>query len=901
MEKTVKTKLLFRLATALSFLLAVLPVQAAHAAAPADLLQFSSGGHVLGFTAGGMYAATGSHALHVDFAGANAVQPQADSPVRSDGKAAPLSQVTYANLWDGITLSYTANAGSIFTTTYTLAPGADPADIRLRYNAPLSLNEDGTLAIAFVTGAMTESAPIAWQDINSQRVPVDASFRVSAQEVSFALGAYDQRYSLTIDPGLVWNTFLGGSEDDEGEGITVDGSGNVYVAGYSGATWGSPVRAYTGGNDAFVAKLDSTGALVWNSFLGGSGEDRGIGIAVDGSGNVYITGYSDDTWGDPVLIFSIPYEAFAAKLDSAGSLTWNTFLCGDGNDYGYGIAVDGSGNIYVTGTSNAIWGAPVRAYTSGRDAFAVKLNSSGVLVWNTFLGGSGDDYISGIAVDGIGNAYVTGTSGNTWGTPVRAYTGGWDAFAAKLNSSGVLVWNTFLGGTGGDICSGIAMDGSGNVYVVGYSFATWGSPVRDYGGGDYDAFAAKLDSAGSLTWNTFLGGSGNDAGYGIAVDGSGNVYVSGASDTTWGSPVWAFSVNDAFAAKLDSAGSLTWNTFLGGSGNDVVYGIAVDGSGNIYLAGWSQSSWGTPVRAYTGGRDAFVTKLVFDPPGAFNKTAPANRAFVTTSPTLGWGTSSGVDSYEYCIDPTNNGACDDSWISTGTSTGVSLKGLTNNRTYYWQLRATNAAGSTEANGGTWWSFTARRQTFADVPINHSLWQYIEAFYSSGITTGCGVSPLIYCPEQPVTRAAMAVFLLRAKYGSSYTPPAATHTFADLPVAGKEWQEAWVDQFYLEGITTGCGVSPLIYCPENPVTRAAMAVFILRALYGSSYTPPAASHFFADLPVAGKEWMEPWVDELYREGITTGCGTSPLIYCPETAVKRQAMAAFIVRAFNLPLP
>jgi hypothetical protein len=148
---------------------------------------------------------------------------------------------------------------------------------------------------------------------------------------------------------------------------------------------------------------------------------------------------------------------------------------------------------------------------------------------------------------------------------------------------------------------------------------------------------------------------------------------------------------------------------------------------------------------------------------------------------------------------------------------------------------------------------------------------------------------------------MAVFLLRAKHGAAYTPPAASHYFADLPVAGKEWQEAWVDQFYSEGITSGCNTNPLIYCPEKPVTRAAMAVFILRALEGASYTPPPPSHYFADMPVTDKEWMEPWVDEFYRRGITTGCGTGPLIYCPENPVKRQAMAAFIVRAFNLPLP
>jgi hypothetical protein len=289
------------------------------------------------------------------------------------------------------------------------------------------------------------------------------------------------------------------------------------------------------------------------------------------------------------------------------------------------------------------------------------------------------------------------------------------------------------------------------------------------------------------------------------------------------------------------------------------------------------------------------------PPGAFSKTAPAGGAFVTTSPTLTWGASSGATSYEYCHDTSNNNSCDTSWISTGGSTSAGLSGLTNNRTYYWQIRAVNTAGNTEANGGTWWSFTARNQRFADVPIDHQFWAYIEAMYNSGVTTGCGVSPLIFCPDNTVTRASMAVFLLRAKYGPSYAPPAGTHTFADLPIAGKEWQEAWVNEFYLEGITSGCGVSPLIYCPENPVTRAAMAVFILRARYGSSYTPPAASHFFADLPVAGKEWMEPWVDELYREGITTGCGTGPLIYCPENSVKRQAMAAFIVRAFSLPMP
>jgi len=198
------------------------------------------------------------------------------------------------------------------------------------------------------------------------------------------------------------------------------------------------------------------------------------------------------------------------------------------------------------------------------------------------------------------------------------------------------------------------------------------------------------------------------------------------------------------------------------------------------------------------------------------------------------------------------------------------------------------------------SWAATLYPFADVPSPGKEWMepWVTAFYNQGITTGCGVSPLRYCPENPVTRAAMAVFILRAIEGPTYTPPAASHYFSDMPVAGKEWMEPWVDQYYREGLTTGCGLDPLRYCPENPVTRAAMAVFLLRALEGSSYVPNHTDHYFSDLPVTGKAWMEPFVDEFYERGITTGCGTAPLRYCPENPVTRAAMAVFIDRAFGL---
>ncbi len=199
-------------------------------------------------------------------------------------------------------------------------------------------------------------------------------------------------------------------------------------------------------------------------------------------------------------------------------------------------------------------------------------------------------------------------------------------------------------------------------------------------------------------------------------------------------------------------------------------------------------------------------------------------------------------------------------------------------------------------------YTATPHTFADVPVTGKEWMepWILAFKDAGITTGCGVSPLIYCPENQATRAEMAVFLERAMNYPDlpYTPPELSHFFSDTPVTGKEWMEAWVDEFYRDGITTGCGVDPLRYCPENPVTRAEMAVFILRAVHEPGWTPPAAANPFSDVPVTGKEWMEPWIVEFYNEGITTGCGLDPLRYCPENNVTRAEMAVFIDRAYGL---
>ena len=190
-----------------------------------------------------------------------------------------------------------------------------------------------------------------------------------------------------------------------------------------------------------------------------------------------------------------------------------------------------------------------------------------------------------------------------------------------------------------------------------------------------------------------------------------------------------------------------------------------------------------------------------------------------------------------------------------------------------------------------------------------LWTYIEGFFNKGITTGCDVNPLRYCPALFVTRGEMAVFVLRALNADElpYTPtpsPAFQNVFSDVPAPGKDWMKPWIEEFYELGITTGCAMNPLRYCPELRVTRAEMAVFILRSMNVDAlpYVPtpsPAVEDIFADVPVRGKEWMQPWIEEFYELGITTGCGVNPLRYCPEQNVTRAEMATFVDRAFGFP--
>ncbi|WP_285578846.1 SBBP repeat-containing protein [Actinoallomurus iriomotensis] len=470
-----------------------------------------------------------------------------------------------------------------------VAPGADPGQVRLAIDGLRGrprLTGRGDLVMPTAVGDVLQRAPRAYQIIDGRSRPVAARFTLAGGEgVGFTVAAHDQRRPLVIDPGLVYSTYLGGTGFDESIGIALDSSGNAYVTGDTASTNFPISRAVQprsgGGTDAFVTKLDSTGTgLVYSTYLGGSGDDDGVGIAVDSSGNAYVTGDTDST--------NFPTTAGAFQTTSGGGVD---------------------------------------------EAFVTKLDrTGGALAYSSYLGGSDYDQGDAVVVDSSGNAYVSGLTYSddfptTTGAFQRTLAGRADAFVTKVNPAGSgLVYSTYLGGDLFDEGVGIAVDSSGNAYVGGETssddFPTTAGAFQRTLTGALNAFVTKVDPTGTgLVYSTYLGGSASDIVYGIAVNASGNAYLAGATDSTdfphtTGAFQTAFAGGDldGFVTELNPAGTgLVYSTYLGGSGDDDGVGIAVDSSGNAYVTGDTDSTnfpTSRAVQPRPGGRtDAFVTKL----------------------------------------------------------------------------------------------------------------------------------------------------------------------------------------------------------------------------------------------------------------------------------------------------
>ena len=522
-------------------------------------------------------------------------------------------QIAYYGIYDGVDFcAWGRHSGLKYE--FHVAPGADWRRVIVRYNGieGLSIDSGGALRVKTVLGEMIDSAPVVYQDSAAGRKDIKARFRI-VDGVSYGfdlLGDIDGSLPLVIDPDLTWASYLGGSDYDISQGIAVDASGNAWVAGYTWSTdFPAPggVAANAGGADAFLAKITPQGTLAWASYLGGGHNDAAYGVAIDPSGDAWLAGLTlsadfpmhggfDTSYGGG----GVP-DAFVARFTPSGTLAWTSYLGGSARDIAYAIAIDSTGDAWVTGeTSSTDFPVPGGFQTSkagGRDAFVAMIAPAGTLAWATYLGGGGAESGSGIAIDSTGDAWVTGsTASANFPVPHGFDTtcgGGTDAFVAEITPSGALALASYLGGTSDDSGAGIAVDSTGNAWVTGTTFS---KDLQTPGGfqtshvGTTAAFIARVSARGALAWASYLGGSGWDGGNAIGIDPRGNVWVAGSTSSpdlpsSEGSATHLSGTDDGFVAQLAPSGSLLWASYFGGGDFDRAYGLAADPFGNIWFTG----------------------------------------------------------------------------------------------------------------------------------------------------------------------------------------------------------------------------------------------------------------------------------------------------------------------------
>ncbi|MBL8231025.1 MAG: SBBP repeat-containing protein [Bryobacterales bacterium] len=502
-------------------------------------------------------------------------------------------KVRYQNVYRGIDLVYYGNQRQL-EFDFVVAPGADPNAIRMQFEGQrkLRIDRDGNLILNVGPSEMVQKKPVIYQEHDGERRPIEGRYVLASKnEVRFQVGAYDHRNTLVIDPVLTYSTFFGGSSQDDGRDLAIDAQRNVYLTGSTESenlVTRNPAQATKrSGSDAYITKIDPTGTTVlYSTYIGGGGvvsDDRGVAIAVDPQGQIHIAGYTASSE------FPVSPNAFQ-----------RTF----------------GGSIFP-------------------DGFVVKLNAAGSqIIYSSYLGGADVDRVMGIALDNLGNAFVTGYTKSA-NFPVRnaiqeTNRGLEDAFLAKINPLGTeLVYSTYIGGTQRDLAYDIAVDGNNQPHIVGETT----SPDFPVNGAlqaakkpEADAFVLRMNTAGTaIAYSSYLGGSGRDQAFAIALDGVGNMYLTGTTSSTDFPVSSAYQAqrkgafDDAFVTKLTSGGSIAYSTYYGGSLVDEGLDIAVDTQGRAYVVGgaWSEDlPLRDPLQAIYGGnfKDAFVA--VFGNTGA---------------------------------------------------------------------------------------------------------------------------------------------------------------------------------------------------------------------------------------------------------------------------------------------
>jgi hypothetical protein len=792
------------------------------------------------------------------------------------------ADVNYRGLYPGIDLKYEGSSSHL-KGTYLVAANADPSRIVWRYAGASRtvLDGEGNLHIYYASEGgdreiLVEQAPVAWQDIDGKKTAVDVGYVVDTRgQVSFDLGTYNPEQALVIDPTLTYSSYLGGGGYDEGTGITTDSQGNIYVVGWTRSFNFPTQNAFQPSNgggfsDAFVTKLNPSGSeLIYSTYVGGSGTDFAYSIVVDSTGSAYITG-STNSFDYPV---ANPYQpniggledAFVTALSPSGAtLLFSSYLGGGLEDGAVGLVVGSQGNIYLAGTTRSNNFPVANAYQpvrgGGWDTFITKFSATRTsLEYSTYLGGTQDDFGERLAISSAESVHLAGWTNSLnfpLSNPIQSVYGGGphDAFVAKMApNGGSLQYSTYLGGLEDDISYGIVVDTAGNTYVAGSTrspnFPT-ANPFQANNAGGWDAFVTKLNSSGAaFVYSTYLGGTSEDRGYGLAVDQFGRAHVNGwTASSTFPQldPVQAQyggGASDAYVTKLNETGaSLQYSTFLGGSGAEVGRSVWVDMTGNTYVTGYTASSdypTVTPFQGtYRGNTDAFVSSI-FDP-------------LLTNTPT-----STPTET------PTN----------TPTNTATST--------------ATNTSTNTPTNTATATS-TACPFYFTDVPPNNAFFPFVRCLACRGIVTGyaCGSQGEPCDPNNnpyfrlnnSVTRGQLAKIVSNA---AGFNENPGPQRFEDVPPNDPFY--AFVNRLTGRGHMGGylCGQVPHEPCrepsnlpyfrPGSDATRGQVSKIVSNAVgFGGDPT----GQTFTDVPASNPFYL--WIERLAARNIIGGypCGTLP---------------------------
>ena len=587
------------------------------------------------------------------------------------------AKVKLKDVYPGIDMVYYGDGGKL-EYDFVVRPGADPGSIQMAFEGARGMRlVKGDWVLRSGKDQLVFRAPVIYQPEGDSRRRVEGRYvRVGAHQLGFQLDGYDPTRTLVIDPALDYSTYLSGSASDRCYSIAANSSGNAYVTGQVDVTGFpttagvfQPAIAASGTQDAFVSELNPAGTgLVYSTYLGGTGRENGIKIALDNAGNAYVVGVTSSTdfpitpGAFQTASTGVTYNVFLTKLNPAGTaLVYSTYLGGNADTQCDAIAVDAAGQAYIGGFSDATnlpatAGAYQNTNHGNDDVYVAKFNAAGTaLMYLTYLGGTKSDGLAGIALDPLGNAYLSGGTlstdfPTTAGVYQAAYGGGSsDSFVAKLNPTGTaLLYSTYLGGSGSDGSSGIKIDPSGDAYVAGgttsVNFPTTAGAYQSALAGNSNIFITELNpTAASLIYSTYLGGSNSDAAIDMAMDSSNRVYVTGQiNSTNFPTTSGAFQTvfggfDDSFISVMNPTGTaLVYSSYLGGTSEDVGWGIAVDTAGSAYLTGYTWSTdFPTTAGAYQtvyggGSSNAFITKVdvaAFATPTATPTATPCSVSF----------------------------------------------------------------------------------------------------------------------------------------------------------------------------------------------------------------------------------------------------------------------------------